>query len=136
MTEQMTGMFSQGDYLEHFGKKGMKWGVRKGVTTNTTHTSADAARYNKINARIKSKGLDNLSNDDLAKVNKRKQLLTDYKKNNPGKLKKGQNAVKAVLEGGKTAKGVYALGLGAVAVASSPTVRKGAKAVAKALKDL
>jgi len=135
MTDLLTDMYSEGDFFEHFGRKGMKWGVRK-ASSNPAHTSADAARYNKIKTRIKKNGVDNLSNDDLAKLNKRNQLLSEYKKANPSKFKKGAETTEKTLKVLKTAGTVISLGAGAVAIAKSPTAKEGALAVAKLLKGL
>lgn len=126
-------MLSEGDFLEHYGKKGMKWGVRKRKTASPTHTSADAARVNKISARVKKNGLDNLSNDDLAKLNKRSQLVSEYKKNNPSMVQRGNKATKDALAVIGTATAAVAVG---VKLAKSPVARKGAKIVADVLKNM
>lgn len=131
MTLEKPGMLDKDEFLEHVGVKGMKWGKRKGDTSNPAHTSADAARYNKIKARAKKKGLDNLSNDDIAKLNKRKQLLSEYKKNNPGKVKQGYEATKKAVEVAKTAKAVVGLG-----VTAAPHVIKAARLVQSVVNDL
>jgi hypothetical protein len=96
-TEHKTPMMTEDVFLQHYGVLGMKWGVRKKRKKSTVRTSADAARTNKIKARVKKNGLNNLSNDDLAKLNKRSELVTAYKKNNPKKIKKGADATKDVL---------------------------------------
>jgi hypothetical protein len=129
MTEQMQAMMNEDEFLEHFGVKGMKWGKRKAAPT---HTSADAARYNKISGRAKKNGLDNLSNDDIAKLNKRNQLLTEYKKNNPNTIQKGNKAAKEALAVVGTITAVAAVGS---TVVKSPLARAGAKAVLDFLKS-
>lgn len=138
MKDQMiaTAMMSEDEFFEHFGKKGMKWGVRKGIPANPSHTSADAARYNKIGARVKKNGLDNLSNDDLAKLNKRNQLLGEYKKNNPTTVKKGSEAAKNSLKVLKAAGALVVVGSAIGTAVKSPTVKAGALAVAKALASI
>lgn len=129
-------MLTEDEYLEHFGVKGMKWGKRQ-AASNTSHVSADAARVNKIAARVKKNGTDNLSNDDLAKLNKRNQLMSDYKRNNPSKLKRGAEGTKSALKVVKDVAVVVGVGLGvAGAIATSASAREGAIAVAKALKGL
>lgn len=135
MTDLQAEMMTEGEYLEHFGKKGMKWGVRK-APMNPAHVSADAARFNKINTRLKSKGVENLSNDDLAKINKRNQLLSEYKKQNPDTVTKGAKAVKAALNITKTAAGIAVAGLTIAAVVNDPKVKNGALAVAQAIKSI
>jgi hypothetical protein len=122
MTDVKDQMLTEEDFIEHFGVKGMKWGRRKSETMNPAHVSADDARYNKIKSRVEKKGLDNLSNDDLAKLNKRNQLLSEYKKQNPGKFKKGAEATKEAVKNLKTA-GVIIGGLAAVGVAGVGVAR-------------
>ena len=133
MTDLKADMMTRDEFLEHFGKKGMKWGVTKAKTTNPSHTSADAARANKISSRSKKNGLDNLSNDDLAKLNKRSQLLSEYKKNNPSTVKKGYEATKKAVAVAGTIGTVITIG---AKVAKSPLARKGAQAVVDVLKNL
>lgn len=125
-------MLSEEDFFEHAGIKGMKWGRRKN-TSKPTHTSADAARVNKITNRAKTKGTDNLSNDDIAKLNKRSQLLSEYKKNNPSTLRKGYNITKEAVAVAGTLTAAVAIG---TKLAKSPLAQKGAQLVAEALKSL
>lgn len=129
------GMMTEEEYLEQAGVKGMKWGKRK-AAPNSSHTSADAARYNKISGRVKKNGLDNLSNDDLAKLNKRSQLMSEYKRNNPTKVKKGADATKKALDGLKDAKKVAGVGIAIYAAAKNPKVRAAAVKVAQLVKNL
>lgn len=131
MTDLMSDMYTEGEFLEQAGVKGMKWGVRKKRTTNNVHTSADAARYNKIRTRVKKNGLDNLSNDDLAKLNKRAQLLSEYKKNNPSKFKQGHEAVKSALSVVSTADSVITKG---TKVVNNPIVRNLVSTIVKNIK--
>lgn len=132
MTDLMAEMLSEEEFLEHSGVKGMKWGQRKG-SVNTSHTSADAARYNKIASRSKKNGLDNLSNDDIAKLNKRNQLVADYKKNNPTTFQKGHKSVKNALGVIGT---VAAVGVAGRKIVRSPLAKAGAKIVADVLKNM
>jgi len=131
----MSDMLTEEEFLnrlEHAGVKGMKWGVRK-ASTSSVHVSADAARTNKIKTRVKKNGLDNLSNDDLAKLNKRTQLLSDYKKNNPGLIDRGHSATKKALAIVGTA---TLVGVTAGRIAKSPLAREGARVVADILKNM
>ena len=142
MTEHKTDMMTESDFLEHVGQKGMKWGVRKdrrpsgsqvsSRRSSTGRKSADAARITKIKSRIKKNGMDNLSNDDIAKLNKRTQLIDQYKKDNPGVIKKGRDGVKDALAVAATITAVAAL---SVKVANSPMVQKGAAYVSNIAKQ-
>lgn len=133
MTQENDGLLTFDEFsLKHVGVKGMKWGRRKS-RSGSTNTSADAARYNKIRARVKKNGLDNLSNDDIAKLNKRSQLLAEYKRNNPSKVQQGYTAVKKAVDVLKTTKQVINVGSD---IAKSPAGQLGAKLVTDVLKDL
>lgn len=95
-------MDSADDFLEHFGVPGMKWGRRK-----SGPSSQDAARASKIASRAKTKGINNLSNDDLKKLNTRTQLEKQYKDLNPGSLAVGKKRVGAIIGIGGTAIAIY-----------------------------
>lgn len=129
-------MLTEDEFFEHAGVKGMKWGQRKSAKTSSNHTSADAARFNKIGSRVKKNGFDNLSNDDLAKLNKRSQLLTEYKKNNPSKVAKGAKAAKDALDKYRVGKDLAVAGVAVYALAKNPKVRAGALKVASIIKNM
>ena len=74
------------DYeLYHFGVKGMKWGVRKDRKRGRDKWSEDA----KSAYDIKKKGMKQMSNAELKKLNERTRLENEYKNLNPNALKKG-----------------------------------------------
>lgn len=133
MSTELKGMMSEDEFLEHAGVKGMRWGKRKDDSGNTSRTSADAARVNKIKGRVKKNGLDNLSNDDIAKLNKRSELVSAYSKNNPSTLKKGYKGVKDAVAVVGT---LIAAGALITKFAKSPIVRQGATAVRTALSNI
>jgi hypothetical protein len=133
MSTELKGMMSEDEFLEHAGVKGMKWGKRKSESANTSRTSADAARVNKIKARVKKNGLDNLSNDDIAKLNKRKELVNAYAKNNPNAMKAGYKGVKDAVAVVGT---LMAAGVLLTKFVKSPIVQKGAAAVKAAITNI
>ena len=70
-------------YLEHFGVKGMRWGVRKKqepVSTGVAKTpmSSDAALTSKIRTKARTSGMSSLSNAELQALNQRLQLERQY----------------------------------------------------------
>ena len=70
-------------YLEHFGVKGMRWGVRKKqepVSTGVAKTpmSSDAALTSKIRTKARTSGMSSLSNEELFALNQRLQLERQY----------------------------------------------------------
>ena len=86
------------DELYHYGILGMRWGHRKSYKNYSkrlfrphkrNYTSKD---YNEVK-RLNKKKLNQLSNDQIKIINKRKQLETDYKRLNKGKIAKGMAIV-------------------------------------------
>ena len=109
------------DELMHYGKKGMKWGVRKGSSIKVSKDSKEVAR-------LKQKKLPELSNEQLRTINNRMTLEKSYKDLNISAVKQGQNYVKDVLSVIGTVSAV-------IAVTQSPlgkkTIQLGKNAVYK-----
>ena len=70
--------------IEHYGKKGMKWGVRK--------TRSQSSESKTISALRKKKGFQ-LTNDELKKVNARLSLEKQYSQLNPSIASKAKAVV-------------------------------------------
>jgi hypothetical protein len=78
-----------GEFLEHFGVKGMKWGVHHdtpdsvggavGKAKEFVKTSDDAAKATQIRTRAKIAGVNTLSNKDLQDLVTRMNLETQFK---------------------------------------------------------
>lgn len=64
------------DFLEHFGVKGMRWGVRGGKGT----PSADAAKSTSIRTIAKKSGVKSVSNKELQEAINRMQLEQNFKR--------------------------------------------------------
>lgn len=77
--------------LYHYGIPGMHWGHRKSKIEKISERSKkrgwsdDATEAAKIN----TKKINQMSNNELMKLNNRKQLERNYKQLNPNTLKKG-----------------------------------------------
>lgn len=127
------------DYLQinelyHWGIKGQKWGIRNYRNEDGTLTAAGKARYNDDGSRKKSK---NMSDEDLAKSNKRLQMEQQYD------MLSETNAHKKVVSGLKNAKkigasvaGSFLVSFGAATAAqaiSKNTISLGRDAVGKSL---
>lgn len=95
------------DNVEHSGIKGMKWGVRrsrKELAKLRQGPSDDAKEAHKALVKSKISGVEALSNKELNTLNNRLNLEQNYQRlsYNPGKLKKGLDAVNGLLKAGKT----------------------------------
>ena len=129
-------------YLEHYGVKGMKWGVRrerkprnpepvKIVEKPGMRMRADGGRNlrahsdakNALASRTKARrsGLDSLSTKELGDLVKRMQLEQQYNsissQRNVSTVKRGERILKRGIELGRTANEAYAM-------VNSPVVKK------------
>lgn len=75
--------------LKHVGVLGMRWGRRKGKSSQS--------QDHKTAASLKKKKISELSNDELKTYNARKQLESKYKELNPSKVSSGFKKVTSVL---------------------------------------
>lgn len=79
LSVKVVGDLEHSDILEHYGIKGMKWGVRR-TRAQIDADSADAATKKATQAKIKknSGSTDPLSNAELKALNERLQLEQNY----------------------------------------------------------
>ena len=119
------------NFLSHYGRKGMKWGVRK----NRQPPSAD----HEFVRQLRKKKAKHLTNEELRKINERSNLESNFKRSNPGRLTRGvdrfSDTGKTVEKGHKAAEkfilaGGFALGL-ARTKAGQKVISKGSKKAAK-----
>ena len=89
------------DFIAHYGKKGMRWGVRK----QPVKTSSD---YKKT-APYRNRNPKELTNRQLQDVNNRVNLETNYKRLHPSALNRGHNEAKIILGMLGTAAAFYKL---------------------------
>lgn len=104
------------EFLEHFGVKGMHWGIRNKRRT----PSADAQRH----AAAGKKHVSELDDKELQQYINRLNMHQQHKRLNPTKVAKGHAAVKTILAIGVTANAVVAFG-------KSPTGKALASGLAK-----
>jgi hypothetical protein len=101
--------------LVHSGVIGMRWGRRKSGGSSSSSKKrqdsdvkktelSDHARARALN----SKGLKNLSNDELKVLTQRMDLERKYSNINPSKVKQGHKIVKGLVAAGTMATSIYA----------------------------
>lgn len=105
------------DVLEHYGIKGMRWGVRRS-REQIDADSEDAAKAKEVKQKIvKNRGsIGPLTNQELKTLNERMQLEQNFQnlmakerqaKADRSKLKQGKKAVDVVLDTTKTLTKTY-----------------------------
>lgn len=87
--------------LEHFGVKGMKWGVRK---KRSRQSSEDAQRH----GAAKRKAVDELSDKELKDLVSRMNMEQQVKRMNPSTVARGNNMLKTTAALGGTVAGLEA----------------------------
>lgn len=121
MDELQQDSFDVDGFLEHYGVRGMKWGVRKKRNTSSDHDESRA-----LLSRHKSE----LSNAELKRVNERLNLETNLNRLNPNTVARGRATAAALV-------GTIGIGITAYNYLNSPAgkavVSAGKKALAKAL---
>lgn len=124
------------DVLEHYGIKGMRWGVRRSEKqlarerAKKPKVSEDARRADRAQEKAKTKGLKSLSNQELDQLNKRMNLEQNYARltaaENASKVRKGAKFIKG-------AKKTQATVASAVAFSKTPPGKAIKKAVTEAV---
>lgn len=123
----------QSDDLEHFGVRGMHWGIRKDRSTGRAKkprpVSADHRQATKVRSKIKTSGLSSVSNKDLKFLNERTQAEKKFSElsRQTSTIARGHESAKTLLAVGGTAAGLFAL-------ANSPMVKAGAKFISNFMK--
>jgi hypothetical protein len=79
------------EFIEHYGTKGMKWGVRK--KSSPRKESSDF----KKTVPLRNRKTHELTNKQIKEVNERLNLETNYKRLNPSSVQRGKMAVAGIL---------------------------------------
>ena len=92
------GVFDDPDFIEHFGIKGQKWGVRRPRgTASDNPSSSDAARAKATRDTISKHGIGAVSTADLQHLVSRQNLETQYGKLTEAHGNAGRKAVQGIL---------------------------------------
>lgn len=78
------------DFLEHYGVKGMRWGVKRKSTHKESFDSKQVKKH-------RGKPAHALTNKQIKELNTRMKLEQEYRKMNPDKATRGQAHVKHVV---------------------------------------
>jgi len=110
----------QGD-LKHYGILGMKWGVRKDRSSGRTRSADSRTAKN-----LRRKRIEEMSNEELKKLNTRLQLERTYKDLTKKNISAGQQFVSNVLkESGKNIASKYVTQAGTGAIDAAIKAIKG-----------
>ena len=124
------------DFLEHYGVKGMKWGVRKSrkqrrrearlrrLEEKSAKKKINASEDAKAVAKLRKKKVSELSNAELKLVAERLNLETKLNKVNQSFIDSGHSKLKKAVSVGETLEKVHRL---TTSEAGQSTVRKGYK---------
>lgn len=112
------------EFLEHFGKKGMRWGVRNIKRSSPKKTSSD----HKEKVKIGKQRTPQLTNKQIQKYNTRANLESNYNKLNPARIKRGKFAAKSIM-------GSLAAGATLYNLANSPFGKAGIALAKKTLES-
>jgi hypothetical protein len=88
------------EFLEHFGVKGMHWGVHRGGGGSSSPVSEDHATAQKHVATVKAHGTKALSNDELKQLVDRLNLEQQHGRLNPEPVSAGKKIVSGLLGAG------------------------------------
>lgn len=106
------------DEIYHHGILGQKWGRRRYQNPDGTLTIAGKKHYKEMGwskdaqyaARLKRKKVSQMSNEELRKLNERKNLESNYKRLNPSKAKTITKATLATIGTAATVASVADMG--------------------------
>lgn len=79
------------EFLEHYGVKGMRWGVRNDIPASRSSHDYKSTKH------LRNRRTHELTNKQLKTINERINLEQNYNRLNPTKVKKGHAAVKGFL---------------------------------------
>ncbi|UNI72540.1 MAG: hypothetical protein [Chaetfec virus UA24_144] len=115
-----------GLYLQHYGVKGMKWGVRKQRKKSSDYSEAK---------RLKKKRSSELSNQELRKLNERMRLENEYNslKSQRSVINRGHKIAQKTVAYAGTATALYGLSKKALnSKAGKAAISRGKKALVHA----
>lgn len=118
------------EFIEHYGVKGMQWGVRRSRSqlrkANKKRESTEAKRAKQIKKKAKKSGVSSLTNKELGDLNKRMQLEQQFNNLNPktSAYKKGTGFAQEVLKVGNMGNQAYNLATSPAAKVIQESLKK------------
>lgn len=94
----MTTEVAVSDFLEHYGVKGMRWGVRDSGSSSSP-ASSDSVQFKSFERKAKAGGVKALSNSELRAFNERANLERQFQQLNPSAKKKALQFTADILLG-------------------------------------
>lgn len=91
------------EYLEHYGKLGMHWGVRTTSDGTKVRTSAESKRVSELKKRPKT----SLTNKQLKTVNERLTLEQRFSQLNPSRVRRGRRMAEEIVASVGVATALY-----------------------------
>lgn len=85
------------DTLKHFGKKGMRWGVRKKRSASQNAKASEQASTNKKGGKVNRKKLSEMSTEELRTLTTRLELEKKYKEITAQERSAGRKLVESIL---------------------------------------
>jgi hypothetical protein len=111
------------EFIEHYGTKGMKWGVRKARNENARRQAFESKQISELKKRKPSE----LTNKQLKAVNERLNMEQNFNRLNPSAVKRGTEAASAILA-------TAGIGVAAYNMVTSPAGKAAIATAKKALK--
>ena len=96
-------------FLEHSGKKGMKWGIRNSVKRLKRIKNPHYSKDYKQTKNLRRKSSKYLSNNQLRELNKRMELEQNYNRLSTTPLNRGFTIARNIIAISGTIAGLYAM---------------------------
>lgn len=115
------------EFLAHWGVKGMKWGIRRSRASRLAASRRHTPDYAEVK-KLSKKKAKHLTNEELKKINERRNLENNFENNR-------ETVFKKIERGEKRIKTIHKFGLGVTAIYALKNTDMGRDLTAKMLKS-